>query len=154
MKEHNSLRIQRILARFDAHTSGPEVEALRAAERRAVFLAELDRVVAEVLRPALDDVGGELTRAGHGYDVVSTTTAKGLPRFELRVRLRRGKPRFENAIVFFAAPSRSGDLEIVAELELGNAIELGRFESPAAMTRDVLEQMLVDAVEHMFACNE
>jgi hypothetical protein len=53
-----------------------------------------------------------------------------------------------------SASSSQVGREGIAYLALKNEFDLGRYDATAEMTRDVLEQMLVDALEHMLVCNE
>lgn len=151
MKDHNALRLQRIAARFEAHRDlRSDAEASR--DLRA-FLSSFEGAIADVIRPAMTEIAEELRAAGHILRF-ERTERSALPCAEFHFDIRDGKAQWRNAIVFFVAPRGSGGWEVIAELELQTPSELTRFASPGEITPEVVEQMLVDAVEQMFACNE
>jgi hypothetical protein len=149
LKEMNQLRLERLTKRLSARRAGAADEDARS-QFEAAFVAHRD----EVLTPLLRDVGAELTKAGHAF-TIEPDGDRRRPSIVFRVELAGGNRGNTNAIGFYvghddAAPTS----EVIAYLELKNEFDLGRYRAVSEMTRDALEQLLVDAVEHMLVCNE
>ena len=147
IKEPNRLRIERLAARFNARRG--RVEAT-TAERAAAFEGAFVRAREQILVPSLHELGAELRKVGHDYDVeIDVDTARSPRNLAFRVRLDGAKPANENVIGFFVQHEGSGNKsEVIAYLALMNEFDLGRFQDISEMTRDALEQMLVDGLEH------
>lgn len=153
MKEQTKIRMDIITSRYARRvTEAGNVGELVAA-RHAEFLRRFERVRAEVLRPAMDAIGGELTRAGHGYRVEVDDAGERLcVDFHLVITAAPSSTR--KVIRLFTGVDKEGRSEVVAEVEMeGNLMELTRFHQIEEITPDVVEQMFVDAIEHVFACN-
>ena len=65
-----------------------------------------------------------------------------------------GARREGASVIRFFLANHGGRPEVIAEVELSrNPMELTRYREIEGMTAAVVEQLLVDAVEHVFACN-
>jgi len=150
MKDVNKLRIDRLTRRFDERRR-PEPSP---ADPAAAFEAEFERVRRDVLVPLLHEIGVELSKAGHDY-AVTLDADRPAPSVAFRVVLNGAKPGNKNSIGFFVQhQGLDGKSEVIPYLELKNVFDLGRFQDLSEMNADTLEQMLVDGLEHMMACNE
>jgi hypothetical protein len=146
MKEQNRLRLERLTARY----------ARRVAEGRtpdeADFLRSFAALRDDLLRPEMEEVAAELRRAGHearilldqGHDTPSIELALGL----------RGATGSRNVVGFCVIRWKGHPLQILAYLEVNPPpFDLERFADAAAIGAERVEQLLVDAVEHIIMCN-
>jgi Pentapeptide repeats (8 copies) len=167
MNEQNRLRLDRITKRHAIRRAQGSSEADDAAS----FFAAFARMRDEVLRPAMEDVARQLAAAGHEAEVanagdgapVSTgpplsirapnpgPASRAPPGVALFVRIPdRGDSR--DTIRFRAYDDPARGWQTIAEVELtGSPMELTRFDADEPVTRDIIEQLLVDAVEQLFA---
>ena len=146
MKDHNRFRLERLTQRY-AQRSG----AAQAPDE-AEFLREFAEVQARVLRPAMEEIGAELCRAGHAAHVVLDEGPEK-PSIELALGLR-GARASRNRVGFSVIRWEGYPLQILAYLEVNPPkFDLERFEKAAELGEDRVEQMLVDAVEHILSCN-
>jgi hypothetical protein len=149
LKEANRLRLERLTARLAQRraSSGAE-DAIPAFD--AAFETSRD----QVLVPLLRDIGAELGRAGHAHAIEIDGDARK-PSVVFRVLLSGGGDGNANVIGFFARHDpTNGKSEVIAYLTLKVEFELGRFNAISEMTREALEQMLMDGIEHLIACNQ
>jgi hypothetical protein len=146
MKEQNRLRLERLTARYEARLR----DALAPAEAD-LFVRAFEEVRARVIRPRMEEIAAELRQAGHDPRVV--LDGAHTPGIEIFLGLRGGTaPR--NVIGVGVIREGAGPPEIMAYLELHpSRFDLQRFAQPAELTDDRVEQLLVDAVEHLIACN-
>jgi hypothetical protein len=153
MKEQTKIRMDIITSRYARRVTEAGSVGELVAARHAEFLRGFGRVRAEVLRPAMEAIGGELTRAGHGYRVEDDDAVERLcVGFHLVITAAPSSAR--KVIRLFTGVDKEGRSEVVAEVEMeGNLMELTRFHQVEEITPDVVEQMFVDAIEHVFACN-
>ncbi len=143
MNEQNRLRLQRITARHASRT------ARDRADSDAAFLEGFARASAGVLRPVFEDVGAQLVAAGYGFQIVTGGEERS-PSIALHVEIPdRGGSR--DAIRFFARKYPEKGWQVIAELELLRPVELTRFNEGEPLERDVIEHMVVEALEQMFA---
>ena len=152
MNEQNRMRLDRIAARHASRTvqRPSEPEPKHDNEDGAAFLTAFDRVRDEVLRPVMAEVGVQLRGAGYLFRIGTGGDARS-PAIELYVMLPdRGDSK--DTIRFFAHDDAERGWQVIAELELKRTpVELTRFESIDEIAHDVVEQLVVDAVEQMFA---
>lgn len=146
MKEQNRLRLERLTARYAKRTA--EVEATPEAD----YLREFDELRARRLRPAMEEIAAELRRAGHEARVVDDE-GPDKPSVELALGLR--KATGTRNVVGFSVIRWSGyPLQILAYLEITRPpFDLERFARASDINPDRVEQLLVDAVEHLVMCN-
>jgi hypothetical protein len=155
MNEQTRIRLGIITARYGARLEGAARAAeAEAAERRAVFLRDFDRIREAVLRPAMLDIGNELAdSAGHQYEIV-VDSAEKLPSVALHLLLRGARADAKNVVRIFVSGRKDRGDEVIADVAVvGRPVELTRFQRTEALTREVVEYMLVDAVEQIFAGN-
>jgi hypothetical protein len=153
MKEQTRIRLATITGRYARRLAEAGNSGELVAARQAEFLRGFERVCADVLRPAMETIGAELTRAGHGYRVDQGDTEERLS-IEFHLLLTGAPSRSEKVIRLFSPKGTGGRPEVVAEVEMEhNQMELTRFLQIDEITPEVVEQMLVDAIEQVFACN-
>lgn len=149
MNEHNRLRLSRITARYDARRRTEETERT-ARDEESSFLAAFDAVGTAVMRPLMEEISAELRRAGHGGRA-EIAGPEERSRIDWYVSIA-GRSTLTNRIRFFAQRDAEKGWQVIAEIEITHApMELARFGAPGEITRDVAEQLLVDAVEQLFA---
>ena len=152
MNEQNRLRLNRIATRHAKRTAqgGSETESELESHRDAAFLSAFACVRDEVLRPVMAEVGVQLKAAGYGFRI-SPGGAEGSPSIDFHILIAdRGDSK--DTIRFFARKDAERGWQVIGELELKRSpVELTRFEDTEQITHDVVEQLVVDAVEQMFA---
>ncbi|WP_441291524.1 hypothetical protein ACSRUE_14665 [Sorangium sp. KYC3313] len=122
-------------------------------DRRQVFIDEFRRILADIFVPTFDAIGGELASSGHAYRIEHDVGEK-TPSIEFHLLLRGVPAKANNLIRLFYSAEAAGDGEVIAEVNVYQTLtELTRFRVLARVTREVAEQMCVDAIEHVFACN-
>lgn len=146
MKEHNRHRLALIDARFGRSKSdSSDAEAFEAA---------FFRVCDEVIRPVMEDVAAELGKLGHAPRI---ETGKLLhedewisPTISLRLGMRgRGE---DSGYAAFGVLRWGAQPEVLAWLLVPpTPFDLYRYAHPNDIQADNVEQLLVDAVEHIFA---
>jgi hypothetical protein len=146
MKEHNRLRIERLTARYDQRIRAP------AAPDEADFLGAFADLTAGVLRPQMEELAALLREAGHQSRVV-LDQGPDRPSIELALGLQRGTGT-RNVIGFSVLRWSGYPLQILAYLEISPpAFDLERFARAEDISPGHVEQMLVDAVEHVLSVN-
>jgi len=153
MKEQTKIRMEMITSRFAKRLTEAGNAGELVAARKAEFMRGFERVRAEVLRPAMEAIGAELIRAGHGYRIALGDAPEQIS-IELHLIIT-GAPRASAKVIrLFSLKGTEGRPEVVAEVEMErNPMELTRFLEIDEITTEVVEQMLVDAIEQVFACN-
>ena len=145
MNEQNRLRLQRITARHAKRFA----QGRSDADADAAFLEGFGRVSAGVIRPVFEDVGAQLVEAGYGFRV-DTGGEERSPFIALHVEIP-GRGESRDAVRFFARKYPDKGWQVIAELELVRPVELTRFNEGEPLERDVIEHMVVEALEQMFA---
>jgi hypothetical protein len=152
MKEQTKVRLDIITSRHARRISDVGGESEVAAAQAIAFARDYERAIAAVVRPAMEEIGAELARSGHGYRVEEGQT-EGRRTLAFYVLITGARRDAANVIRFFLA-SYAGRSEVIAEVEFArNPMELTRYREIEGITAAVIEQLLVDAVEHIFACN-
>jgi hypothetical protein len=146
MNEQNRLRLERLTARYERRlreAAGPDEQA---------FLAAFAALSERLLRPQMEEVAAELRKAGHDSRVV-TDEGPHRPGIELALGLRSGRIR-RNVVGFGVLRWEGYPLQILAYLEVDPPpFDLERFAAAEEITADRVEQLLVDAVEHLLSVN-
>jgi hypothetical protein len=146
VREQNRLRIERLTARYEARLR----DALAPGD--ADFARAFAEARARVILPQMEEIAAELRKAGHEPRVVLDGACT--PGIELFLGLRAATaPR--NVIGVGVIREGAAAPEILAYLEVTTTrFDLQRFAQPAELTSpDRVEQLLVDAVEHLISCN-
>lgn len=148
MNEPNRLRLERITARHAKQTARARSEADGATD--AAFLAAFTDVRDEVLRPVMTEVGAQLKAAGYNFEI-RPAGDEGSPGVDFHILMpERGDSK--DTIRFFALKDAERGWQVVGELDLKRSpVELTRFEAMEDITHDVVEHLIVDAVEQMFS---
>jgi hypothetical protein len=153
MKDQTRIRLMTIEARYGKRLGAAPTEAELAADRESRFVEAFRRVRAEILVPAMEEIGAQLTAAGHGHRV-DLDAGERAPSIELHLLLRGARRDAGNVIRLFTRPDEGHGCEVIAEVQIHLVVtELTRFREVSAITSEVVEQMIVDAVEQVFACN-
>ena len=154
MNDQNRLRLGRIAARHASRPApkptAPEPPPEEEDERAAVFLAAFARVRDGVLRPTMAEVGLQLKAAGYPFRIDPGGDERS-PSIDFHVILADRRDS-KDTIRFLARKDAAQGWQVIGELELkGSPVELTRFETTDEITHDVVQQLVVDAVEQMFA---
>jgi hypothetical protein len=153
MKEQTKIRLGMITGRYARRLGASGTVEDVAAARHAEFLRGFERIRADVLLPAMEAIGTELARAGHGYRVEIEDAGERLC-VDFHLEVTAAPSSAPKVIRLFTGVDRGGRSQVVAEVEReGGEMELTRFYRIEEITPEVVEQMLVDAVEHVFACD-
>jgi hypothetical protein len=143
VREHSKHRLALITKRYAARQ-----DEKRVGDRRAfddAFRAARDAVI----RPVLEEIAAELGRAGHAPRV-ACDAAHETPSIELVLGVA-GAHGSEDRVVFSVIKRRESP-EILAYLVVHPPpMDIVRFASADELTPDQVEQLVVDAVEHIFA---
>jgi hypothetical protein len=143
VREQNRLRLQRLVDRYERRLTAA------AGEDEAIFLRAFVDAREAVLRPVLREVADELCALGHAPEVVNVEG----PGVELRLGLRRAASR-RNAVGLRVIRGSGYPLQILAYLVLDERpFDLERFALAAELSAEKVEQVVVDAVEHLIMCN-
>jgi hypothetical protein len=146
MKEHNRYRLALIDARFGRPTT-------QASDGEAFDDAFL-RVSQEVIRPVMEEVASELEKLGHAPRIemgkLKHENAWISPAIGLYVGMR-GRDSF-SGFVAFGVLRWSAVPEVLAWLVVPpTPFDLLRYAHPREIQTDHVEQLLIDATEHLFA---
>lgn len=154
MNEQTRMRLAIIEARYGKRVAAARASTLDAEQRANRFDEEFRRVRADVLAPIFEEIGAALTAAGHGHRV-AIDAGDDQPSIELHVLLGEAPSGSTGGVIrIFTATRSPRGREIIAEVELKRTlVELTRFQEASAMTPEVVEQMVADAVEQVFACH-
>jgi hypothetical protein len=157
MDEQNRLRLARIADRHAKRSAeGPRVRSDPTRESRPSaeeeFRAAFVQAREDLLRPAMSAVAEELALAGYKSRITPGGT-QARPAIDLHVELPDA--RSKDVVRFFPFLDPERGWQIVAELELkGKPFELSRFARFDELRRDVLEHVIIDAIEQMFSSKE
>jgi hypothetical protein len=124
MKEQTKIRMEMITSRFAKRLTEAGNAGELVAARKAELMRGFESVRAEVLRPAMESIGAELHRAGHGYRVDLSDTPEQMS-IELHLIIT-GAPRASAKVIrLFSLKGTEGRPEVVAEVEMErNPMEL------------------------------
>ncbi|XXT17048.1 hypothetical protein WME94_43155 [Sorangium sp. So ce429] len=152
INEHARIRLAIIQRKYGPRlaqaTSGSD-----APDRRERFNADFRRILADIIVPTLEAIGDELAASGHGYRL-EHDVGEQTPSLEFHILLRGVPADANNLIRLFSRADAEGDGEVIAEVNVAQTLtELTRFRVLSRITQEVAEQMCVDAIEHVFACN-
>jgi len=146
MQEQNRLRLERLTARYASRLREGE------AVDEAAFLEAFEEMCARVVGPVFEECAAELRRAGHAARVVRDE-GSATPCIELVLGLRRAKCS-SNVVGFAVARWPGYPLQILAYLVVNPPkFDLERFASADEVKADRVEQITVDAIEHVISCN-
>jgi hypothetical protein len=146
LKEHNRLRIERLAARY-----ARRIEEARAPAETD-FLREFDDLRERLLRPQMEEFAAELRKAGHAPRIV-LDEGHDTPSIELALGLREAKAS-RNVVGFCVIRWAGYPLQILAYLEVNpTPFDLERFARAADVGPERVEQLLVEAIEQIMACN-
>jgi hypothetical protein len=151
MDDQNRARLSRMVTRWGRERAALSLEdADRKREREAAFHEALGRVFATVVRPVIEDIRAELRSGGHDCRV-DERGSEGSRRLDLHLVVQ-GRSGSKDLVQFLVRTYPERGPELIVELVLKSSpFELGRFPSPAELTADVAEHMLVGAIEQIFA---
>ncbi len=146
MKDQNRNRLALITSRYEK----------RLIERGAVveesFEVAFERARSEVIRPVMEEVAAELRSSGHS-PTITLDGCKEKPSIELWLGIRGADPAWAN-LVAYNVIRRRGRTEVLAFLDVNRPpMDLVRHGHPSEIGPEQVEQLVLDAVEHIFACN-
>lgn len=143
MNERTKVRLDIIASRFGRRRD-PSPDATQA------WLDAYEALRRGVLRTAMSEIGEALSRDGHPAEVVLDVEPE-LRSIDL-VIVPWGDGLEARRVRFFARQDAPRGPQIVAHVWLSQSpAEMMRFEHPREVTADVAEQILVDAIEQLFA---
>jgi len=146
MFEHNRLRLERLAARYEARL------AAASPADEAAFLRSFVDLRDRVLRPVLEDCAEPLRRAGNDPRIL-VDEGHHRPSIELALGLCRATAT-RNRVGFAVLRWEGYPLQILAYLEVSAPpFDLERFSRAEELTADRVEQMAVDAIEHIIMVN-
>jgi hypothetical protein len=155
VKDQNKNRLALIHQRF-APREGARHASAETFEQR--FL----RVARDTIEPVMEDVASELRALGHApeisHDPVDHEGRRCGDAIALRLGIRGVHGR-KNHIVFAVIRWKIGGKteetpEVLAYHEKDRmAFDLARYDAPEEITKETVEQLLVDSVESLFAQN-
>lgn len=143
MNEQTRIRLGIIAARFGKRSDAP-------VDSAQVWLAEYEALRAGVLRTAMSEIAEVLAGDGHRCEVVldGDPEARSID----LVVAPWGAAEKERRIRFFARDDPRRGWQVVGHIWLlQSPSELTRFGHPSEVTTEVAEQILVDAIEQLFA---
>jgi hypothetical protein len=151
MKEHSRVGLANAAARFGARIRAADATA---QEDFDAFCAAFKKVQDEIIVPAMREVGEEVAKQGGARFGIEVEPGPGheAPRVTLRLFLTRRAPAGHR--VTFAVVRRDPykGPEILAFVEASPPpMDIARYR-PSDLDADTVEQILVDAVEQIYAC--
>lgn len=143
MNEQTRIRLGLATKRYEQRLS-------QMSETDAGWLSAFERVCREIVRTAMAEIGAELVRAGHSCQI-DVGDLDGRPSLDWTVA-PRAVPTGRRMVRVFPRHDEQKGWEVLAEIWLsGTPCELRRFASPAELTAEVAENLLVEAVEQILA---
>lgn len=122
----------------------------KAASARGPFDDAFRRVRDAVIRPVMEACAAELRAGGHA-PAITMDEGSETPSIALHAGLRGARPDADN-VVAFCVIHRSGVPEVLSYLTATPPpMDLQRYASPDEITADHVEQLVVDALEQIFA---
>jgi hypothetical protein len=146
MRDQNRHRLALIAGRYAARVQEKRERGAQSFDE--AFCAAREAVI----QPALEEIAAALVAAGHKARV-TLDGAEERPSIELRLE-REGDAEIDGAnLVGFSVIRRRKEPEVLAYLVVRPPpMDLLRFASPSELSVDQVEQITVDAIEHIFAC--
>ncbi|AUX22700.1 hypothetical protein SOCEGT47_032060 [Sorangium cellulosum] len=146
MRDHSKNRLALITGRYAAR------QQEKAAGDRRAFDDAFRAVRGEVILPVLGEIAAELRSAGHAPRI-ALDEAPETPSVALALGIRGVTAAPGTDLIAFSVIQRREAPEILAYLVVKPPpMDLLRFASPADITAYQVEQLVVDAIEHIFAC--
>ncbi len=151
MKDPSRARLSTVASRFGSKIAAADADVeLSEPAFRDAFLRARDGVIA----PCMREVGDELARtAGARYEIVTEEGQGSTPAsITLRLFLTPRAPAGHRVVFTVARDERAGTRHVLALLEASPPpMDLARY-APGELNADVVEQLVVDAVEQIYAC--
>jgi hypothetical protein len=145
VKEHNKSRLALIDARFGrapVERGEPDFDA--------AFLKARDAVI----RPAMEEVAAELERLGHTpritFDAINHEDSRIEPCIALHLG-QRGRGEASGFVALGVARDERAPNVLAWLVSPPTPFDLDRHAHPDEIRPDYMEQLLVDAVEHLFS---
>ncbi|KYF53108.1 hypothetical protein BE08_25555 [Sorangium cellulosum] len=146
MRDHSKNRLALITSRYAARQREKQEGDRRAFDD--AFRAARDAVI----RPMLEEIASELRAAGHAPRV-ACDEAPETPSVELLLGIRGVGAAPRGDLIAFSVIQRRAAPEILAYLVVRPPpMDLLRFASADEITAVQVEQLAIDAIEHIFAC--
>lgn len=147
MKEQNRLKLQRLSERYDRRAK--QRQCVGEADIRRDFISLCDGL----LQRLMEEVASELRKAGHTPRIIRMR-APDEPTIELDLGLW-GDQQYRNVVGFTLIHWTDEPLQILAYLEARRPppFDLERFSRASDVGSELVEQLLVNAVEHIISCN-
>ncbi len=146
MKDHNLHRLDLITGRYAARRGE------KAKDSRDGYERAFREVRDAVIRPVMEEIAEALRSRGHAA-AVAIDLAQETPSVELSLGIAGVPPVAGADRVTFSVIARRDALEVLAFLTVKPPpMDIVRFAQPDEITRDEVEQLVIDAVEHIFAC--
>ncbi|MBK9260045.1 MAG: hypothetical protein IPM54_09440 [Polyangiaceae bacterium] len=145
MKEHNRMKLALIDARF-----GKKSALSPSADFEAAFVRLRERI----LRPIMQDVASELRRLGHDPTIDEDAKLHESERISPCITLHLGLAQrgSKSGYISFGIVVGKEPGEVLAWLVAPpTPFDLGHYAQPDTISEAHVEQLLVDAVEHLFA---
>jgi hypothetical protein len=149
MNEPNRLRLERMTARYGARIAA--ASAARSGDE-AKFLQGFEELRDRVIRPMMEECSVPLRAGGHEPRIL-VDEGESTPSIELALGLRAGSGT-SNRVGFAVIRWEGHPLQLLAYLVLSPPkFDLERWAGAEEITRERVEKLLVDAVEHILATN-
>jgi hypothetical protein len=147
MKDVNRLRLERLTARYADRLDAQRLTPGAEAEFERAFREHAERVI----RPVMDEFAEGLRKAGHSPSIL-VDEAESKPSIELALGLR-GSKGSQDRVGFCVLRWVGYPIQLLAYLVVEPPpFDLQRFETAAQLERGMLEQMIMDAIEHIISC--
>jgi hypothetical protein len=147
VKEHSRNRLALITDRYAARQQEKQ-EGDRPAFHDA-FRAARDAVI----RPVFQEIADELAKAGHAPLIVDDG-ARETPSIELSLGIKGAPPVPSADRIGFSVIERREQPEILAYLVVRPPpMDIVRYASADEINAYAVEQLVIDAIEHIFACH-
>jgi hypothetical protein len=149
MNEPNRLRLERMTARYGARMAAATTARSGDEEQ---FLAAFGELRDRVIRPLMEECIAPLRAGGHDPRVL-LDEGESTPSIELALGLRAGSGT-SNRVGFAVIRWEGHPLQILAYLVVSPPkFDLERWAGAEEITRDAVEMLLVNAIEHITATN-
>jgi len=147
VREQSKNRLSLITGRYAARQREKQEEAKEAFDD--AFRAAREAIIA----PVLEDIAAELRSSGHAPRI-TRDGATETPSIELLLGIAGKEERPGADLIGFSVIRRRERPEVLAYLVVKPPpMDLLRFAATAEITADQVEQIVIDAIEHIFSCH-
>ena len=163
MKSDTSIKLKSIFDKYDKKQAETKIEQERVKSEHELFLESFDKIIAETIRPTMEELGEAIKARGHNFEITeSKETQDGQGRttgatIRIEIHSNGQRPRFGQvgdrpALTFIAGTYDNKLCSHVSTMMPGRGGSAGKRKdyNIADITKDVVEEEIIHLLNECF----